>query len=182
MGFFSRSEPPSHFPVVNGTRLDGTAVTFPADLPADATLLVVSFRDDLDPLADQWARFGDRLVDAHGDRFAVLEVPIVSKKLKMLGGLATLGIRGQMDDDGERERTVPLFVDPKAFRKSLAISGTGDVSAFLVARDGRIEWRGEGDIDLDEVDALEEGVRRILAAPVPHPTEHPDVDGANPAD
>lgn len=175
MGLFSRSEPLTHFPVVEGRRLDGTDVTFPQDLPADATLLVVSFRDDLDPVADQWARLGDRLVERHPGRVAVLEVPVVSRKLRLLGDLATLGIRGQVEDEAERERTVPIFVDPKGFRKTLGVKA-GDVHAVLVARDGRIAWRGDGGIDMDEIASLEEAVAEVLAAPVPPPSAHPDVE------
>ncbi len=175
MGLFSRSEPLSHFPVVKGARLDGTDVTFPADLPADATLLVVAFRDDLDPLADQWARLGDRLAEAHGDRFATLELPVVSSKLKWFGDLATIGIRGQVDGDAERARTVPIFVDTKAFRKKLGVK-TGDVYAYLVARDGRIAWTGEGDIDMEEIQSLEAAVEEVLATPAPPSHQHPDLD------
>lgn len=176
MGLFSRAEPTSHFPRVRGKRLDDTDVRFPQDLPADATLLVVSFRDDLDPLADQWARLGDRLADVHGDRVATVETPVVNKKLKLLGGLATLGIRGQVQSEEEKDRTVPIFVDVKAFRKELGLKGSGDVYAFLVARDGRIAWRGEGEIDMDEVDDLEAAVQEVLDAPVPSARDHPDAE------
>lgn len=181
MGLFSRSEPLTHFPTVKGARLDGTDVTFPADLPADATLLIVAFRDDLDPLSDQWARLGDRLADVHGARVATLELPVVSSKLKWFGGLATLGIRGQVDDDSERARTVPIFVDTKAFRKTLKVK-TGDVYAYLVARDGRIAWTGEGDIDMDEIQSLEAAVEDVLSSPTPAIHEHPEVEPQDDAD
>ena len=175
MGLFS-SEPPSHFPVVQGRRLgsDGD-VRFPHDLPADATLLIVSFKDDLDPLSDQWARLADRIAEAHDGRFAVLEVPVVNSKLKLLGGFATMGIRGQVETEAERSRTVPIYADVKAFRKELQVK-TGDVYPILVARDGRIAWRGDGEIDMDEVTELEAAVGDVLSQPVPPVTDHPDVD------
>ena len=176
MGLFSRSEPPTHFPAVRGRRLDGTDIALPEDLPADATLLIVSFHDDLDPLADQWARLGDRLVKAHDGRFAVWEVPIVNKSLRFLGDLGTVGIRGQIDDDEERDRTVPIFAEPKSFRKALQMKAAGDVYPVLVARDGRIAWRGDGEIDMEEVEGLEAAVHDLLSEPVPLPSEHPDVD------
>ena len=174
MGLFS-SEPPSHFPVVKGRRLDGTDVRFPDDLPADATLLIVSFRDELDPLSDQWARLGDRIAEGHGERFAAIEVPVVSSKLRLLGGLATVGIRGQVESDAEQARTVPIYVNVKAFRKRLQVT-TSDVYAILVARDGRIVWRGDGDIDVDEVSELEAAVDETLRQPAPPFTDHPDVE------
>lgn len=174
MGLLSRSESATHFPRVSGQRLDGTDVSFPEDLPADATLLVVAFRDDLDPLADQWARLGDRIAEVHGERIATVETPVVNKKLKLLGGLATMGIRSQVHGADEQARTVPIFVDVKAFRKELELD-TGDVYAFLLARDGRIAWRGEGEIDVDEVEALEAAVREVLDAPTPSIHDHPEL-------
>ena len=163
MGLFSSSDPATHFPEVQGVELDGTAVAFPDDLPAEANLLIVAFRDALDPLADQWARLGDRLRETHGDRLAVRELPVVAKSLKMFGGLATVGVRGQIDDDAERARTVPIFVDKKAFCKQLACGDQGDVYVFLVDREGRIAWRGDGDIEMDEISALERAVAHVLS-------------------
>ena len=174
MGLFS-SDPSSHFPVVKGRRLDGSKVSFPHDLPADATLLIVAFQDDLDPLSDQWARLGDRIAQAHDGRFAVLEVPVVNSKLRFLGDLATVGVRGQVESESERARTVPIYADVKAFRKALKMKAR-DVYPVLVARDGRIAWRGDGDIDMDEVEELEAAVAEVLAAPVPPVTDHPDLD------
>ncbi|MEM1116704.1 MAG: hypothetical protein AAF845_02155 [Bacteroidota bacterium] len=173
MGLFSRADPPTHFPEVRGRRLDGTDLTLPGDLPADATLLVVSFRDDLDPLADQWARLGDRLAAAHGERFAVWEVPVVNKALKFLGELGTVGIRGQIGDERERERTVPIFAEPKAFRKALEIPSASGVYPVLVTRDGRIAWRGDGEIGIEEVEGLEAAVQGLLGPPLPATSEDP---------
>lgn len=174
MGLFS-STPLTHFPVVKGKRLDGTDVQFPHDLPSDATLLVLSFMDDRDPLSDQWARLGERIMEQHPDRFSVLEVPVVNIKLKLLGGLATMGIRNQVEGEMEHARTVPLFVDLKPFQKKLKVKTRG-VYPILVARDGRIAWRGEDAIDMDEITELEAAVAEVLAAPVPDVTEHPEID------
>ena len=174
MGLFS-SDPVSHFPVVNGKRLDGTDVRFPHDLPSDATLLILSFMDDRDPLSDQWARLGERIAEQHPERFSVLEVPVVNAKLKLLGGLATMGIRGQVETDDEHARTVPIYVDPKPFQKKLKVKSKG-VYPILVARDGRIAWRGEDAIDMDEIAELEAAVAELLDSPVPDVTGHPDID------
>ena len=174
MGLFS-SAPATHFPLATGRTLDGDDVRFPQDLPGDATLLIVYFQDDLDPLADQWARLGERMTEPLDGRLAVVEAPIVGRTFKLLGDLGTMGIRGQVDDEAEHARTIPLYVDTKVFRKTLSIK-TGDVYAFLLARDGRIAWRGEGAIDMDEIHELEAAVAGVLASPIPPPTDHPDLD------
>ena len=164
MGLFRRSEPATHFPEVHGIRLDDTPVTFPDDLPAEATLLIVSFRDALDALADQWARLGERLQATHGPQFATLELPVVARSMKLFGGLATLGVRGQIDTDEERTRTIPIFVDKTLFCKALACTDQGDVYVFLVERSGQIAWRAEGSLDMETIDELETAIASVLAA------------------
>ena len=167
MGLFSRSPPATHFPEVHGVRLDDTAVTLPQDLPADFTLLIVSFQDATDPLADQWARLGERLQATYGSQVAVLELPVVAKSLKLFGGLATLGVRGQIDSDDERARTIPIFVDKTVFCKTLACNDQGDVYLFLVDREGRIAWRGDGHLEMQAVAELEATLASLVPTPPP---------------
>ena len=167
MGIFRRSKPATHFPEVHGVRLDDTPVMLPRDLPADATLLILAFRDAADPLADQWARLGERLQAIYGPQLAILELPVVAKSLKMFGGLATLGLRGQIDTDAERDRTIPIFVDKTVFCKTLNCPDRGDVYVFLVDRESRIAWRGDGSLDMQEIGALEAAVASLLPPPPP---------------
>ena len=142
MGLFSRSAPATHFPDAVGQRLStGDEVRFPDDLPADATLLVVAFRDDLDPLSDQWARLGDRLIDAHGDRMGVWELPVVNKKLKVFGKLATVASAARSTATTSASGPVPLYVDTKAFRKELGLKTQGR-RLRLPGRPRRPESRG----------------------------------------
>ena len=164
--FFSSPDADTHFPNVKGRRLDGTDIEIPRDLPADATLVIVSFRDDLDTVSDQWAALGERIAERTDGRVAVWETPIVDHKMKLLGGLATIGIRGEIDSDRERDRTVVLYVDKTVFRKALGIK-TSEVAAFLLHRDGEIVWRGEDAIEMDEITGLEAAVAEVLAAPRP---------------
>lgn len=175
--FGSRSLPES-FPETRATDLDGGDLTLPTDLPAEFALVIVLFRDEMDPLADQWARLGHSIEERHPERFAVVETPVVGRGMKLFGDLATVGIRGQVNGDQEHARTLPVYVDKKAFRKKLGLSKEGEVYPFLVHRDtGRILWAGEGEIDMDEVKALEEALADALESP-PAPLVTQDEEGA----
>ena len=155
MSLFSSSSEPVTFPETRGARLDGTELTLPDDLPAPLTLVIVGFRDHLDPIADQWARLGNRMAEGRED-LAILETPVVSRGFSLLGDLATVGIRGQVESDEERERTVPIYVDKAAFRKHLGLKKEADVYPLLVRReDGRVLWMGNGAIDMEEISELE---------------------------
>lgn len=167
MGLFSRSKPATHFPEVHGVRLDDTPVTLPRDLPADVTLLIVSFQDATDDLSDQWARLGERLKRTFGHQLETLELPVVARSMKLFGGLATLGVRGQIDSDEERARTIPIFVDKTVFCKTLACNDKGDVYIFLVDREGRIAWRGDGHLEMHAVAELEAAITSLVSTPPP---------------
>jgi hypothetical protein len=174
MGLFSSDRFVSHFPPVTGSHLDGRAVTLPDDLDAEATLLVVLFQDSLDPLADQWARLGDRLAADTDGRVATLELPVYRTLRKLLGELALLLVEPQIDSEAERARTVALFVDRAAFMKSLGVADPSEVYAFLVARGGKIAWRGRGEITMAEVRDLEAAVQALLDGAAAH---SPSPDG-----
>ncbi|MFN3597484.1 MAG: hypothetical protein ACK41D_09475 [Rubricoccaceae bacterium] len=167
--FLPRAKPAPYFPPAEGAYLDGRVVRFPEDLPAELNLLVVAFRDDLDPLADQWARLGATLGQRYQGRLAALELPVVGHRLKSLGELATLGIRAQVEGEAERARTVPIFVKKKAFRRALGTHDSSDVYVFLVRRSGKILWRTSGELAVGAVAELEETLASVLGTPGPAP-------------
>ena len=174
MSLFGSSAPPETFPEVRATDLDGRDLTLPADLPAPLALVIVLFQDELDPLADQWARLGDEIAAQYPGRMAVVETPVVGRGMKLFGSLATMGIRGQVDNDAEHARTLPIYVDKKPFRKTLKLSKETDVYPFLVEREtGAVLWAGEGAIDMHEVQSLEAAVAEA-AARIPEPSEPED--------
>ena len=172
MALFGSSSPPETFPEVRATDLDGKELTLPSDLPAPLALVIVLFHDDMDPLADQWARLGGEIAAGYPRRMAVVETPVVGRGMKLFGSLATMGIRNQVDDAAEHARTFPIYVDKKPFRKTLKLSKEADVYPFLVEREtGAILWTGEGAIDMHEVKSLEAAVSNAMARIPESPVE-----------
>lgn len=159
MAWFSRPAP-THFPEVDGSRPDGTRVAIPDDLPADATVLVVSFRDDLDAVSDQWARLVERLAAGYDGRLAVWETPVLGRAARALDAIGSV-MRDEVEP-AEADRTVRLHTDAGDLRKALGLRGAGTVAAFLVGRDGRIAWSGEDAVDLSEIAALETALAEML--------------------
>ena len=47
-------------------------------------------------------------------------------------------------DKGQRERTITLYLDKAAFRKSLDLPDEKQIYALLVNRKGEVLWRAEG--------------------------------------
>ncbi len=170
MALFSRP-PATHIPPVQGVRMDGTPFALP-DPDAPATLLVVSFDDDAAPLAGQWMRLGQRLGE-HAPGLALVDALIVPPRMKLLGDIGLITLRARAERDGALDRTVAIYERRKPLRKTLGISDA--VTALLIGPDGAITWRGDGEIDLHEVESLEPALAALLAAPPnTDPTEEPE--------
>ena len=160
MGLFSRPEA-THLPPVSGVRLDGEAVDLPDALGA-ATLVVLSFGDDAAPLTGQWMRLGARLAEATPG-LDVLDLVVVPPRLKLVGDLALMGVRARAEAAGTQAQTAVAYATPKAVSKALG-ADRRDVTALLLGPDGAIAWRGDGEIDLHEVEALEPAIAALLEA------------------
>ncbi len=162
MRFRRRSRSPSHFPEIKGTTLEGSPVSIPRDLPAEWNLLVVSFHEGQDALADHWVSLARRIAESSGGRLAALELPVLGRSPRMLRPIIRDTLDAQMDDDDERARTMPIHADRKAFSRRLGLRSDDSVDVFLVAQDGRIRWRGAGALVPDLVAGLERAVGETL--------------------
>jgi hypothetical protein len=176
-----RKAPSEYFPAVTGTALDGTEFTLPADFGTPWNLLVVTFRDALDRLADQWVLVAERIAAGSDGRLAAYELPIVGRGFRPFKGLvnASIGARAEANA-AERARTIPLYVG-KGFPKQLGLKDVDTVHVLLVSKRGRIAWRSEGILTPGKVAALERAVGESLSdrAPdegPPAPAERTDLE------
>jgi len=164
------------FPDVSGTTLSGTEISIPRDLRSPWSLLVVTFRDDLDPLADKWVMMARRLATGTGGQLQIYELPVVGKGWRLFRPAVREAMKAQADDADERARTIPIHEDRKRFRKALDVRDDDTVHVFLVDQIGRIVWHGEGLLTPPQVAALEAAVGESLSAlgttdlrPMPEP-------------
>lgn len=140
--------------------MDGTPFLLP-NPSVPATLAVVSFEDDAAPLAGQWMRLGQRLAE-HAPGLVLADVLVVPPRMKLIGDVGLFTLRSRAERENALDRTVALYERRKPFRKTLGISDA--VTAFLVGPDGAIAWRGDGEIDLHEVETLEPALAALLSA------------------
>ena len=160
----ARKPPSEYFPAVTGTSLDGTEYALPDDFRADWNLVVVTFRDDLDRLADKWVLVAEQIAAGSDGRLAAYEFPVVGRGFRPFKKLVNVSIGAKAEADaGEKERTVPLYVDKRGFRKALGLKDDDTVHVLLVSRRGRIAWRGEGVLTPEKVAGLERAVGESLS-------------------
>ena len=158
------TKPVTDFPPVIGTSLDDKEYALPADFKAPWNLLVITFHDDLDRLADQWVMIAEQMAGGSEGQLAAYELPLVAKGFKAFKSLVNASIEMKAEADAaEKARTIPLYLDRDKFRKELALKDRNTVHVLLVARNGRIAWREQGILTPDKIAALEEVVGASLS-------------------
>ena len=159
---FSRS-PADYFPEVTGTALDGAEYALPSELRAPWNLLIITFRDELDRLADKWVLVAEQIAAGSGGRLAAYELPIVGRGFKPLRSLVNASISARVDADAaEKARTIPLYVG-KSFQRELGLKDEDTVHVLLVSQRGQIAWRSEGTLTPAKVAELERAVGETLS-------------------
>lgn len=156
--------PVSTFPHVIGTSLDGVEYALPADFKAPWNLLVITFRDELDKLSDKWVMVAEQMAEGSNGRLAAYELPLVAKGFRAFRGIVNASIEMKTEADAaEKARTIPLYLDRKKFRKELDLKDQNTVHILLVARSGRIAWRGDGLLTPEKITELEHLVGESLS-------------------
>ncbi|HYG68426.1 MAG TPA: hypothetical protein VD838_12220, partial [Anaeromyxobacteraceae bacterium] len=167
------------FPEVTGAALDGTEYALPTDFQAPWNLLIVTFRDDLDRLADKWVLVAERIAANSGGALVAYELPVVGRGFRPFRSIVNASIGARADADAaEKARTIPVYVG-KGFRKALGLKDEYTVHVLLVSQRGRIAWRGEGILTPEKVTELEKAVGESISDRAPD--EGPPGSGAVPA-
>ena len=148
------SERPESFPDVAGRTLLGVDARLPADLPADRTLVVVAFQRWHQARVDRWIA---RAVAAgvpptpRGEdepmHLAVVELPVLSSQWRPVRRFIDGGMTSGIGDPDVLARTITVYTDAGAFRRSLGIPDNEDVWAYVVTRDGAILACSHGEPD-----------------------------------
>lgn len=140
------------FPRVDGRALDGADIALPIGLPTPRTLCLVAFRQWHQACVDRWiARAeaagvpGSPMDLQPGDESCAIEIPVIGTQWRLGrrfidGGMATtIGVPRVL------ARTITVYTDVGAFQRSLGIASSADVVAIVVARDGEVLARADGE-------------------------------------
>jgi hypothetical protein len=69
-------------------------------------------------------------------------------------------MRSRIKDQENRRRTITLYLDKEAFRRTLDLQDEDRIYVLLVGREGSSYWRAEGRPDA----AREQSLRAVLSA------------------
>ncbi len=144
------------FPEVTGSNLEGKRYNLPADFEGEKNLCLIAFTREQQDDVDTWLTAVKPLLGTPG--FEMYELPTISKGNPAFRGWLDSAMRDGIPDRKQRERTITLYLDKKAFRDSLGLRDEKRIYALLVNRDGAILWQSEGVCDSTRLEDLRKAI------------------------
>ncbi|NCG01594.1 MAG: hypothetical protein GWP25_07370 [Euryarchaeota archaeon] len=141
------------FPSTTGKNLNKKVTTVPDDFPDKNLIAIVAFQRWHQPIVDQCI---DALEENNIDAtHHIIEIPVIQKFSKFrqmrLDGVMRAGIR----DKAIRARTITVYLDKLAFRKSTDIPNEESIHWFLIDHASKeILLRGIGVVSPSEVEQI----------------------------
>lgn len=141
------------FPSISGDNLPGDAFSLPVDFAGQRNLVIVPFDEDQQVKAAGWLPLAQEIAAAH-DGFAYYSLPIFPDMAAPMRALIRTGMSFTVPAD-LRALTITAFLDDRdAFLAALDIPDTDAMQVFLLDGEGVVLWRGAGDYDAAQGDAL----------------------------
>lgn len=134
------------FPHLTARDLTGRAVSLPAGLPGELTVVVIAFRRGQQKLVDSWLPWLDRMASADA-RVRYVEMPTIGQQWAPGRSAIDGGMAASISDEATRRRTLTVYTDVRRVTGALDIDDRGSIRLYLVERDGRVRWRGSGAFD-----------------------------------
>ncbi len=151
------------FPSFSASNLDGRSFDLPQGLEGELNLVIVVFRREHQVLIDGWVPHLSGLVwEEKG--LAFYELPVIHSSYSMFRRWIDGGMRAGISDAEARKRTITLYVDKRALKRRLEIPDEDTIHLFLIDRNGRVAWRGEGGFTDQKLMGLKEALKSSRAA------------------
>jgi hypothetical protein len=145
------------FPRLETRDLEGTEYVLPDGLPAGRRIIALPFLRWHQILVDGWERAIEPALAQYPD-LTVWEVPALSKRWAAGRFYIDGGMRAGIPDKTVRRHTLTAYTDLRALVSALELPSTETAYVFLLDPDGEILWRGSGEVDDAQLEALAEAL------------------------
>jgi hypothetical protein len=143
----------AHFPAMQTKTLDGRAISLPAGLPGERTLLILGFQRSQQPSIEAWAKGMQRL---GGTSLPWLQLPVIDSPNAVVRAIVNGGMRHAIQHD-LWPHIATLYTQKASFERTVGIESESAVHVLVVDRSGNILERASGDYSA-------EAAARLLAA------------------
>ncbi len=147
-------------PTVEGSNLLRQKMIFPRDFGGEINLVFIAFLRRHQDLIDEWAPFVAQLAQKHAG-LHYYEFPTLPRKGPIYRTFLNEGMRAGIPHEATRGRTITLYLDKGAFRKSLGIEGEQSMWIYLFDWAGTVLWRSEGKRTPEKAAALAREIQQI---------------------
>jgi len=153
------------FPVVNGSNLSKQKYSLPQDFEGEFNLVFVPFWQWQQMEVNSWGAVADKLEQTY-PAFRYYELPTIQRMNPMAHWFIDEGMRGGIPNPATRRRTITLYIDKPAFRRSLELGDEDHIYLLLVNRQGKVFWQARGAFQPETAVSLIQAVNQLLAEPV----------------
>ena len=141
-------------PTLNAKRLNQQPIALPHELPAQRTLALVAFQRGHRTEIESWIT-GLQLRE--NTSIAWLKMPVIEDPgSESARSVIESGMRARHHTEADRARLVPVFTNRDAFMRAAGLSGSEHAWVLVIARDGQVLARVEGEYSVEKGDALRE--------------------------
>ncbi len=140
----------NRFPNLDSHDLNGAAVSLPAGLPGERTILLVAFEREQQANLDAW-NHGLKLEEG---KLPWLELPVINNPGAFMRWFINTGMRGGIHGKETRSHVVTLYTDKTAFKAAVGIQTEKQVHVFVAGRTGEILAHVEGDFSPERAEQI----------------------------
>lgn len=149
-----------HLPTFFSHNLKQQPITLPQGLPSDRTLALITFKRGQRPQLDGWVNWVKTLNQDGPVAVNWMRVTVVNDPgTERARGEVWTRLLEKYTDDAERANFVPVFTDHASFVRAFGASGTDQVMAVVLNRQGDVLARAEGPFDADKAQSLLETLK-----------------------
>jgi len=146
-----------YIPRLEGENLLGDLLSFPKDLAAPLTLIVIGFKREHQIDIDTWIQTYQEksLADQSVDFF---ELPIIYEVGMVKRLFINNGMKMGIPDPEQLKRTVTIYMKRQNLFDALKMK-EDNIYSLLVTQKGKILWRSEGAASAQKIDTLESAIK-----------------------
>ncbi len=148
-----------NFPKIKGESLSGKEVVLPDDAVGEMVLVTVAFKRDSQGMVDSWINYFEKLCEGK----KAYELPVIESSFwKVFSGFIDRGMKSGIPEE-KHDSVITHYGDVSEFKRKLKIEDENLGYVFLLDRDGRIIFKGEGRADEKGKEEFLEKVKMVCA-------------------
>jgi hypothetical protein len=147
-------------PSVIGSNLLRQKVELPADLRGELNLLFIAFYQWQQMEVNSWVPFVRELEQIQSG-FYYYELPTIQQRNILAQTFINEGMRAGIPNPAVRERTITLYIDKRAFMRTLNMPDEDHIYVLLTDQAGNVLWQTRGERTLEKSSSLQRSIEEF---------------------